>query len=88
MQEASWGKDEVTFGVGTREAFLALKVAGVGRDNRGIVFEGVVDEFGVAEGSIGVEEVVCASGELDPLAIRRKSSEMGRKRAEYFLGCN
>ena len=54
----------------------------------GVAFEGVVDEFGVAEGSFGVEKVVCASSELDPLVIRRKSSEMGQKGAEYFLGRN
>jgi len=44
--------------------------------NGGVAFEGVVDEFGVAERCFGVE-MVCASGELDPLVIRRKSSEMG-----------
>ena len=60
----------------------------MGGDNGGVAFERVVDEFGVAERCFGVEEVVCTSGELDPLVIRRESSEMGGKGAEYFLGGN
>ena len=46
----------------------------------------VVDKFGVAEGCVRMEQMVCASSELDSFMIRRKSSEMGGKGAEYFLG--
>ena len=88
MEEASGGKDVVTFRVGTSEAFLSFKVAGVDGDDGGVLFVWVIDKFGVAERSLWVEKVVRTSSELDPLAIRRKRSEMGGKGAEYFLRSN
>ena len=77
VEEASRGEDKVTFSVGAGESSFAFEVAGVDGDDGWIVFKGVSDEFGVAQGGVGVEEVVGSSCELDPLAVGSERGEMG-----------
>ncbi len=85
VQEPSRGEHEVRLAPRAREALLALEVARVHGVHAGVVLERVGDDVGVAQGSIGVEEVVAARGELDPLAIGLDGGHVGGEPAEEGL---
>jgi hypothetical protein len=63
MEEPGGCEYEESLAISAREPFLALEVPGVDGEDCGIIFCGVVYVFGVAEGSVGVKEVVWAGGE-------------------------
>ncbi len=69
MEVAGGGEDVERLLVGLCEALLALEDALVDGDDRGVVLARVVDGLGVAERGVGVEEVVGACGEGDPLRV-------------------
>ena len=72
VQEAGRGEDVVRLLVRARVALLALEQPVVDRVHARVVLARVVDHLRVAEGRLGVDEVVFAGGEGDPLPVRRE----------------
>jgi len=77
VEEPSRREHEETLFICTREPFLALEVPGMHGCHGWVVFGGVLDVFGVAEGRIWVEKVVATCGEGDPFAVRGECGDGG-----------
>ena len=78
--EVAGGSENVEgFLVSLGEALLALEDALVNGDDRRVVLAGVVDGLGVAERSVGVEQVVGTGGESNPLGVGLERTHLDAK---------
>lgn len=70
VQIACRSEDIVALVVVAREALLALQQTNMNRQNGWVVLARVVDVLNVAQRCLGVEQMVRASGESEPLGVR------------------
>lgn len=85
VQVAGRGQDVVSLLVRLGESLLSLQQADVDGLNRGVVLAGVVDQVGVPQGSLRVEQVVGSSSESDPFTVRHELGHVDTQSSPSLL---
>ena len=84
VEEACSGEDVVRLLVCACITLLTLQQAIVYWVHARVVLARVIDHLRITEGRLGVDEVVFASGERNPLAVGRECSHVALKMVEQF----
>lgn len=85
MQVSGRRQDVVSLLVSLGESLLSLQETDVdGLDGR-VVLAGVVDQVGVPQGSLGVEQVIRSGSESDPFSVRHELRHVDTQSLPGFL---